>query len=97
MCWYSRAGIVHQAITPNGDGINDFLTIDGIIAYPDNNLQIVDRNGTQAKGYNNITKVFDGHSGINGRMQPPGTYFYSPNYIADGQNKHRSGYIILKY
>ncbi len=92
--------MVHQGVSPNGDGINDFLTIDGIIAYPNNSLQIIDRNGTliyQAKGYNNITKVFDGHSAINGRMQQPGTYFYSLDYVANGLNKHKTGYIILKY
>ena len=30
--------MVHQGVSPNGDGINDVLTIDGITAYPDNNL-----------------------------------------------------------
>ncbi len=92
--------IVHQGISPNGDGLNDFLIIDGIIAHPDNTLQIIDRSGTliyQAKGYNNITKVFDGHSGINGRMQQPGTYFYSLDYVVDGQNTHKTGFILLKY
>ncbi len=92
--------MVHQGVSPNGDGINDFLTIDGIIAYPDNSLQIIDRSGTliyQAKGYNNVSSVFDGHSGINGRMQQPGTYFYSLDYVADGQSKHKTGYIVLKY
>ncbi len=92
--------VVHQGVSPNGDGINDFLTIDGIIAYPNNSLQIIDRNGTliyQAKGYNNISNVFDGHSGINGRMQQPGTYFYSLDYVAEGQNRHKTGFILLKY
>ncbi len=92
--------MVHQGVSPNGDGINDVLTIDGIIAYPDNSLQIIDRSGAtifEAKGYNNISKVFDGHSGINGRVLQPGTYFYSLDYVADGQSKHKTGYIILKY
>jgi hypothetical protein len=62
---------------------------------------IVDRNGAmvyQTKGYDNSTKIFDGHSNINGRMQLPGTYFYSLDYTAaNGENKHKTGYIILKY
>ncbi len=92
--------LVHQGVTPNGDGINDVLTIDGILAYPDNQLTIVDRSGAlifQAWGYNNISKVFDGHSSINGRMQQPGTYFYALDYVAGGQNRRRTGYILLKY
>ena len=74
---------VHQGVSPNGDGINDYLTIDGITNHPDNSLTIIDRNGLivyQTKGYDNSTKVFDGHSNINGAMQLPGTYFYSLDY-----------------
>ncbi len=91
---------VHQAVSPNGDGINDYLTIDGITNYPDNSLAIIDRNGVmvyQAKGYDNSSKLFDGHSNINGKMQLPGTYFYSLDYTVNGENKHKTGYIILKY
>ncbi len=92
--------MVHLGVSPNGDGLNDFLTIDGITAYPDNRLMIIDLSGAvifRSKGYDNISKVFDGHSSINGRMQQPGTYFYSLDYVVDGQNKHKTGYIILKY
>jgi len=92
--------MVHQAVSPNGDGVNDYLTIDGITNYPDNRLMIVDRNGImiyQTKGYDNSSKLFDGHSNINGKMQLPGTYFYSLDYTVNGENKHKTGYIILKY
>ncbi len=92
--------MVHQGVSPNGDGINDVLTIDGITAYPNNQLTIIDRSGSlifQAKGYDNSVKAFDGHSSVNGRMLQSGTYFYSLDYVAEGQNKHKTGYIILKY
>jgi gliding motility-associated-like protein len=93
--------VVHQAVSPNGDGINDFLTIEGIRSFPNNSLMIVNRNGVmvyQAKGYDNGSKIFDGHSNINGKMQLPGTYFYSLDYTAaNGEAKHKTGYIILKY
>jgi gliding motility-associated-like protein len=91
---------VHQAISPNGDGINDFLVIDGIATYPDNKLTIMNRNGTlvfETKGYDNSSKVFDGHSNKTGAMQSPGTYFYSLDYTANGLVKHKTGFIILKY
>jgi len=92
--------VVHQGLSPNGDGINDFLQIDGILAYPDNKLQIMSRSGQlvfEAKGYDNSTRMFDGHSNKNGAMQLPGTYFYSLDYTVNGVAKHKTGFIVLKY
>jgi len=92
--------VVHQGISPNGDGVNDFLVIDGIQAYPDNKLSIMNRNGQlvyETQGYDNSSKVFDGHSNKNGQMQLPGTYFYQLDYTASGITKHKTGFIILKY
>ena len=51
----------------------------------------------QTKGYDNSSKLFDGHSNINGKMQLPGTYFYSLDYAVKGQSVHKTGFIILKY
>ena len=92
--------LVHEGVSPNGDGINDFLVIDGITSYPDNHLMIINLNGAlvyQSKGYDNSKGVFDGHSNINGRMQEPGTYFYALDYNVNGVTRHRTGYIVLKY
>jgi gliding motility-associated-like protein len=91
---------VHEGLTPNGDGVNDFLIIDGIANHPDNKLQILNRSGQlvfEAAGYDNSTKVFDGHSNKNGTMQLPGTYFYTIDYTVNGINKHKTGFIVLKY
>jgi len=91
---------VHQGVSPNGDGINDFLQIDNIGQYPDNKLMIMNRNGQlvfEAKGYDNSSKVFDGHGNRNGQMQLPGTYFYQLDYTVSGITKHKTGFIILKY
>ena len=91
---------VHQALSPNGDGINDFLTIDNLTSYPDNHLMIMNRNGMlvyDAKGYDNSSRIFDGHSNKTGQMQLPGTYFYSLDYTVKGIVKHKTGFIILKY
>jgi len=92
--------LVHQGLSPNGDGINDFLQIDGILAYPENKLSIMNRSGQlvfESKGYDNSTKVFDGHSNKTGAMQLPGTYFYSLDYTVKGEIKHKTGFIVLKY
>ena len=91
---------VHQGVSPNGDGINDFLIIENITSYPDNKLQIMNRNGQlifATRGYDNSSKVFDGHSNKNGQMQLPGTYFYQLDYTVSGITKHKTGFIVLKY
>jgi gliding motility-associated-like protein len=92
--------VVHQAVSPNGDGVNDYLSIENIAGYPDNKLMIMNRNGQlvyEAKGYDNQSKVFDGHSNKNGQMQLPGTYFYSLDYTVKGVSKHKTGFFVLKY
>jgi len=92
--------VVHQGISPNGDGQNDYLVIDGISNYPDNKLMIMNRNGAliyEAKGYDNSARVFDGHSNKTGAKQLPGTYFYSLDYTVKGVTKHKTGFIVLKY
>jgi hypothetical protein len=75
------------------------LLIDGITTYPDNKLQIMSRSGElvyEAKGYDNTTKVFDGHAG-NGKLQQAGTYFYSLDYNDGKDIIHKTGFIVLKY
>jgi gliding motility-associated-like protein len=91
---------VHQNVSPNGDGKSDVLLIDGIEAYPDNKVQIMSRSGVlvyEAKGYDNTTKVFDGHSSTNGKLQQAGTYLYSLEYKDGNETKHKTGFIVLKH
>jgi len=91
---------VHQGVSPNGDGVNDFLMIDNISQYPDNKLSIMNRNGQliyETRGYDNSSKVFDGHSNKNGQMQLPGTYFYQLDYTVSGVIKHKTGFLVVKY
>jgi gliding motility-associated-like protein len=91
---------VHQNVSPNGDGKGDVMLIDGITAYPENKIQIMSRSGAlvyEVKGYDNETKVFDGHSSTNGKLQQAGTYFYSLEYKDGNEIKHKTGFIVLKY
>jgi len=92
--------VVHQAVSPNGDGVNDFLKIDGITAYPENKLMIMSSNGKlvyEAKNYDNSTRVFNGRSDKTGTVLQPGNYFYSLDYKAGGLTRHKTGFIILRY
>jgi gliding motility-associated-like protein len=90
---------VTPALSPNGDGVNDFLMIENIKEYPDNKLTIFNRNGVkiyQMAGYDNLNKMFDGHSNVTGSMMQQGSYFYVLEYKIDGQAKKKSGFIIIK-
>ncbi|OXA75014.1 T9SS type B sorting domain-containing protein [Flavobacterium frigidimaris] len=103
--------VVHNAFSPNGDGINDVFTIDGIdetTCYPENTVEIYNRWGIlvfETSNYNNTSNAFDGTS--RGRTTvnksdglPTGTYFYIVNYKSlDGNNvmqsNKRDGYLYL--
>src|SRR5690606_10459442 len=90
---------VHPAVSPNGDGFNEFLIIEGIRNYHDNRLYIVNKNGTEVAdihGYNNVDKTFRG-IGSGGLRLPAGTYFYLLEIRENGNWKHRKGYFILRY
>ncbi|SHM60618.1 cadherin-like beta sandwich domain-containing protein, partial [Mucilaginibacter sp. OK098] len=92
--------VVHKGLSPNGDGKNDVLTIDGLAKYPDNKLTIMNVGGVEiyhVSGYDNANKVFDGHSNKTMAMQKPGTYFYQLEYNDKGKVKYKTGYILLKY
>jgi gliding motility-associated-like protein len=91
---------VHAALSPNGDGINDVLTIDNISRYPENKITVMNAKGVtvfETANYDNVSKTFDGHSSLNGAMVPQGTYFYLLEYKAGSTIKYKKGYLVLKY
>ncbi|MFC0080172.1 gliding motility-associated C-terminal domain-containing protein, partial [Flavobacterium procerum] len=103
--------IVHNAFSPNGDGINDVFEIDNInelTCYPGNTVEIYNRWGIlvfETTNYNNSTNAFDGNS--RGRTTvkqseglPTGTYFYILNFQSvDGNNvihnNKKDGFLYL--
>jgi gliding motility-associated-like protein len=90
---------VHQGVSPNGDGVNDVFTIDGIGAYPENTVKVINNSGEviySATGYNNYSKAFDGRA-ANGTLQKAGTYFYSLEYKKGAEVIRKTGYLILKF
>lgn len=92
--------VVSRALTPNGDGRNDVLTIANIEKYPDNKVMLIGPGGAkvfETTGYDNITKAFNGHSSTNNTLQKPGTYYYIVEYNDKGTVKSTSGYFVLKY
>jgi gliding motility-associated-like protein/uncharacterized repeat protein (TIGR01451 family) len=95
---------VHNALSPNNDGMNEILNIQGIECYPDNTVQIYNRWGVlvfEVDGYNNGSKVFQGLS--DGRTTiarkealPSGTYFYVIHITnSDGTATTKTGYLNI--
>ncbi|AMP99310.1 hypothetical protein AY601_2419 [Pedobacter cryoconitis] len=90
---------VHPALSINGDGVNEFLSIDGIRDFPLNKVTIINRNGLKVfdiEGYDNEQHVFLGKS-KSGENLPQGTYFCLIEYQTDSHVKRKTGYFILKY
>ena len=81
---------VPNLITPNGDGINDFLEIRGLMKYKDYKLEIFTRLGIRIYESKNYFNDWNGN--FNGSPLPEGTYYYLL-YI---RQKVRKGFIYLK-
>jgi|GEM_PF-4341943 len=91
--------VVPDAFTPDGDGVNDVLVIEGIEHYPDNEMIIFNRWGTEVYRSAGYSNQWDGKinvgSGLEGSELPTGTYFY----ILDTKDKVLGvlkGYIYLQ-
>ncbi len=82
---------IYTGISPNRDGINDYLKIEGLEGYPNNELKIYNRFGQllfEQKNYQN-----DWGGEVNGEILPNGTYFY---LLTDGIEKQYSGFIQIE-
>ena len=89
--------------SPNGDGINDFWTIDGIESSPENTVFIYNRWGDlvfQIQGYNNQTSVFRGTANNKTQMGagelPSGTYFFNIQVSGAHNLKKLQGFLVIK-
>lgn len=95
--------IIYNALSPNGDGINDTFHIKGIDKYPDNRVEIYNRWGVKVydqDGYNESDKMFagysDGRATINrGEKLPTGTYFYILKYNDGKKVRDKAGYLYI--
>lgn len=80
----------YSGFSPNGDGVNDNFTIQGIESYPENQLFIFSRWGTLIFKVTSYQNDWDGT--WNGQPLPEGTYFY---IFDTGQGESRSGYVQI--
>jgi gliding motility-associated-like protein len=90
--------VVYNAVSPNGDGKNDFFVLQYIESIsPKNRVSIYNRWGDEVfsvSDYDNKTKVFIGLTN-DGSKLPAGTYFYKIELPLAG--KSLSGFFDLKY
>jgi len=98
---------IHDAISPNEDGKNDYFYIKNITKYPDNSVQIFNRWGIKVfdtENYDSNGNVFRGYS--DGRatispdnVLPDGTYFYIVQYTKTAGGTFntikKAGYLYL--
>ena len=87
--------VVHNVITPNGDGLNDRLVIDCIDLYPDNTIKFFTRWGVMIKSfehYDNKNVRWDG-TNEKGEPLPDGTYYY---VLTIKQLGTRSGWVFIR-
>ncbi len=90
--------IVYNAVSPNGDKLNEFFRLENIQSLsPQNQVLIYNRWGDEVfsiSDYDNSTRVFAGLTKDGGKL-PTGTYFYKINLLATG--KILTGYLEIKY
>ncbi|MFK8058343.1 MAG: gliding motility-associated C-terminal domain-containing protein [Saprospiraceae bacterium] len=82
--------LVYNGISPNGDGLNDELTVMGLRQYPDHVITIFNRQGNLLATFTEYENDWKGD--VNGKVLPAGTYFY---VIELGDGTSKSGYIQL--
>jgi gliding motility-associated-like protein len=89
--------IIPEAISPNGDGINDVFEIIGLEDYPGNKLTIFNRWGHKVFEAENYQNTWGGYSEstltLGNSLLPKGTYFYVLDLGND--EKPVKGYIYL--
>jgi gliding motility-associated-like protein len=87
--------VIHNVITPNGDGLNDTWIIDCIENFPDNSVQIFNRWGDRVNNfthYDNTAQVWKG-TNYDGNFLPDGTYYY---VLRIKNLKTRTGWVLLR-
>ncbi|TDE42476.1 gliding motility-associated C-terminal domain-containing protein [Flavobacterium rhamnosiphilum] len=76
---------VAEAMTPNGDGVNDTWVIYNIENHPNSMVRVFNRWGTEVFSARNYQNDWDGHSKNNSQLLPEGSsYYYQIDFEGDG-------------
>lgn len=82
---------IKNVITPNNDGLNDYLIISNIENYPDNEIIIISRAGNMVYSQKNYDNSWDAK--VNGKVLPTGTYTC---ILKIGQKVYRQSISVLR-
>jgi gliding motility-associated-like protein len=85
--------VFYNTFTPNNDGNNDTWYIGNIYKYPNNKLQIFNRNGKLVFSKNGYTNTWDGKAF--GESLPEATYYYVMD-LGDGKGIRHGTVTIIK-
>lgn len=89
--------IIHNAISPNGDGINETWVIEGLQHYPGSTVQVFDKWGDKVFEKTDYNNDWAG-KGPNGEL-PDGTFYYliklKNGKEPDGKDSF-TGYLMIK-
>lgn len=89
--------VIHDAVSPNGDGINDTWIVEGLQLYPSNTVQVFDKWGDELFSATNYQNDWAG-AGKRGPV-PDGTYYYlvklNTSNAPNGKQSY-TGYLLIK-
>jgi gliding motility-associated-like protein len=85
---------VSQAISPNGDGVNDTWVIYNIENHPNHVVRLYNRWGNEVMYARNYRNDWDGHYVNKSNALPSNSYFYQIDLDGDGTVEH-SGWIYI--
>ena len=92
-CTSDRNFVIYNALSPNGDGVNDVFQIDGIEEYPNNTVQIFNRWGNMVYEMAGYKNEWNGNWGRDNALLPDGTYFY---LFDTGDGNLYSGFLEIR-
>ncbi len=81
----------YTGFSPNGDGLNDYFTIEGISQFPNNELTVFNRWGTEVFRMKGYKSAWDGT--WKNKALPDGSYFY---VLKDGVGKNYKGLVQIR-
>lgn len=82
---------ISNTFTPNGDGVNDYWEIKGLVAYENSTVDVYNRYGQPLFHSVGYPKPWDGT--YQGKAMPSGTYYYVVNTKMN--NVVLSGYVVI--
>jgi gliding motility-associated-like protein len=85
--------LIYNAFTPNGDGVNDVLFVGNIDRFPNNKIEVFNRNGKLV--YQKSPYANDWNGKVDGTNLPCATY-YVVFTLGDGKGKKEAAVTIIR-